>query len=1845
MSVFSEILAAEISSCFHKAKSPRILVTELTASSSRLLHAKLLELKVNSYLVVESGSAEISEEKRIISYKSLVSIRNDEIGWVFLVPSYLKVTLPDSISNSAKTNIFAGDWPWVDNDPVVSFFGEESILTTLLQKLGIEEPGTVELCCELVRKFLRASEPALQNARRQLLFDDILSGVDKFVRIDDDSFLEQLMPLVGLPYSEQIRTIESLAGHLERCKRLGRNVLSQPIGSTEFRDDLLKRASSISPNGGSKLIRSVEAFLDGLLECGDYFADSAFVLRPALKNVRELSSSTEASQFTYNFIKELFQVLDQSSIKFKARFEPQGEQISSSEGKKLISNVNQLSRVVVSEISSDNREGLILAVYNRTQKLAEIPLSDGVDVFNLEFSNEEIEKYKNTLTLKVKLENSQEKLFEEALKLVLIGEQRPAIILIGTDLSEYNFGDDIEREVELPTSISVYGNGEFYIQDDEEELTVRKVGPLLTRSADDIDPLHYYSGRAVLSVGDENSSADIEETSVTLVSNISANSQETLDQEYEWLAKEGPEKKLKKLHEIFQGSEECQPINLAEVKESVQWKANLARQFETNDEFACFPILLNLSSLVWDTEPVYDEEAAKCYTQDPSYPLCKFNQISEESNRLFSEYSEARSQIIKKIKDDTKYVSYRESHPICSSHPTYIEKCSGDIEGLIDSYVNTYCDILSQAKNLDASNSYASHERYFLLNLDTVFFTNDAEKGLPAGIRLLGPWHPITLINRYLLQKSFYDFVNQHWFTGREKQLAKKLSGLLGSLRSDGWISRFIATETTGHEPKSKLIYQQDSGWIVSANESLLKVLSDLSEQKRGDVLQEFYRVTGMSLSDESDGLENSISDTLFEYTGVFSFDRRLEIDFASDYSMPQICNSTNKFTDKFLSQHGFNYSDQLVGGVHITSRASFAQLGESEIELIRTLEDKIYLYGYKEQSGGSEYDIYFSGSPKSYIDEKPIELNCIRGSGASALVSARECYLERTTKYIGRSSLNDNYDCSEKRLSISITRLNEQISSFGPDRNYFSVSEFETEGLISNDAKWTYFPARGVDPALIIKALSSTENLRALWEYKIDLFDRGDSYYLLSVFEDSVLRAIDEHLPDCAGGADQVVATMNRLGLALNKEAHQTIKKAKGCVGLTGAARIMNLELLDGRVESKSVVSYLVPVDSFDSFFGKFSISEGASNKLTDLLLLRFHLPAGDSEKLGISVVGVEAKFKSDLVNEQFRTGALEQAFASVKKMRDVIQLASEDHSLPLRILLVRLAQFCMRIRSGSSSVTEESNTSERLILKKLVSGQFSYLESGKSGVVIISHADTSAVTDIDSVGKGVVIRLDTNKESNDWPCATAGQDGEKVTDVRTKLFSYISGASPRINIPPPQQEESEQTTKENSVITTEDGTESDKNEVPDKQDPHHREDEHHRDDDRKSTENFQITFGESDAGLPIHYSPNIDNKRISNFNMMITGSSGNGKTQFIKSLLAQYSSYEISALVIDFKNDYAPDTEFQERSSMDVQWVAHDGLPYNPFVPLPIPHPGTKKMQFDVSAHIIGLASALRHAYGLGVQQEAHLKDAMRAAYRNFGISEGRINIEDVQSFPDFNQIAEELDDISQSTRNRLDPLFALDIFRDEHRNVSFSEVLSSRIILDLSQIQSEDVQNALACMTIYSSHKYFNSQTQTGKLKRIFVFDEAHRVLKSPDIERLSRECRAYGVGVVLSSQKPSDFPSNVLSNLSTRIIHGNGRTSEDVEAIKKILGSNLSTNEIGNLGLFDAYVDNAQHSSVKIKTLAYPHLIITDAIKSSPAGLSLDEVKSISGLKPELAVELLDQLSVRGLIYLDSGRYKS
>ena len=177
-------------------------------------------------------------------------------------------------------------------------------------------------------------------------------------------------------------------------------------------------------------------------------------------------------------------------------------------------------------------------------------LNDSVEKYNLEFLNEEIKTYKKTLTLKVKLENSQETIFEESLRLVLTGDQRPAVILIGADSREYNFGEDIECEVELPTSISVYGDGEFYIKNDEDSLVVKKDG-LVTSSVDEIDPLDYYSGRAEIYVGDGGSSDILEETSVILVSNISADSMETLDQEYEKLAEEGSEKKLKKFGVIL----------------------------------------------------------------------------------------------------------------------------------------------------------------------------------------------------------------------------------------------------------------------------------------------------------------------------------------------------------------------------------------------------------------------------------------------------------------------------------------------------------------------------------------------------------------------------------------------------------------------------------------------------------------------------------------------------------------------------------------------------------------------------------------------------------------------------------------------------------------------------------------------------------------------------------------------------------------------------------------------------------------------------------------------------------------------------------------------------------------------------------------------------------------------------------------------------------------------------------------------------------------------------------------------------------------------------------------------
>jgi DNA phosphorothioation-dependent restriction protein DptH len=357
------------------------------------------------------------------------------------------------------------------------------------------------------------------------------------------------------------------------------------------------------------------------------------------------------------------------------------------------------------------------------------------------------------------------------------------------------------------------------------------------------------------------------------------------------------------------------------------------------------------------------------------------------------------------------------------------------------------------------------------------------------------------------------------------------------------------------------------------------------------------------------------------------------------------------------------------------------------------------------------------------------------------------------------------------------------------------------------------------------------------------------------------------------------------------------------------------------------------------------------------------------------------------------------------------------------------------------------------------------------------------------------------------------------------------------------------------------------------------------------------RVLIGVDDGRRSVYYDPQSPVDPLDNLNMMVTGSSGTGKTQFLKYLICQLRDQDKNILILDFKNDFASDSVFTDLARLSKVFVTFDGLPYNPLIPYPIRHPATGELFVQCGQHIAGVASVLKRTYGLGAQQQAAVKNAIVAAFDSMGIQvTGATRYEESMRFPDFSIVGDALRHDNQAAFNRLDPLFTLGLFREEYRYNSFHSLVGGSTILDLSQIPSDEIKNTLAQLVVLSAHAYYNSQQQLGTIRQVLIFDEAHRVLNSDYMLRLVRECRAYGVGAILSSQYPSDFPPEISGSMATKVIHGNERDIDRVRAIIQLIGCEGQEASVASLDRFQAFVDNRHYPHTLIRTMNYPLFLV-------------------------------------------------
>jgi hypothetical protein len=265
-------------------------------------------------------------------------------------------------------------------------------------------------------------------------------------------------------------------------------------------------------------------------------------------------------------------------------------------------------------------------------------------------------------------------------------------------------------------------------------------------------------------------------------------------------------------------------------------------------------------------------------------------------------------------------------------------------------------------------------------------------------------------------------------------------------------------------------------------------------------------------------------------------------------------------------------------------------------------------------------------------------------------------------------------------------------------------------------------------------------------------------------------------------------------------------------------------------------------------------------------------------------------------------------------------------------------------------------------------------------------------------------------------------------------------------------------------------------------------------------------------------------------NPHILVVGTTGSGKTETLRALIYELKKLRIPSLILDFHNEYSAVSELQIN--------IRKGITVNPLELLERSPSDTK---FEVS-------SILSEIYRLGDQQEAYLRRAIKRAYESKGIYEKENttwgntppNFSDVKRF-----LEETMEESSQSRSvvitllNRLEPVFDIEVFSGP-TTISFDQIVKQPTAIQLKDLPTEEVKTAVSDFFLRRLWYYMYKLGQSKDLRFYCAVDEGHRLAyeKSP-LDQFLREARKYGVGIMLSSQRPSDFSETVVANVATLV----------------------------------------------------------------------------------------------------------
>ena len=279
-------------------------------------------------------------------------------------------------------------------------------------------------------------------------------------------------------------------------------------------------------------------------------------------------------------------------------------------------------------------------------------------------------------------------------------------------------------------------------------------------------------------------------------------------------------------------------------------------------------------------------------------------------------------------------------------------------------------------------------------------------------------------------------------------------------------------------------------------------------------------------------------------------------------------------------------------------------------------------------------------------------------------------------------------------------------------------------------------------------------------------------------------------------------------------------------------------------------------------------------------------------------------------------------------------------------------------------------------------------------------------------------------------------------------------------------------------------------------------------------------------------------------NPHMLMVGLPGMGKTTCVLNLCEQLMAAEIAPIVFSYHEDI--DLRLQSSLAGNIQAVSYAGLGFNPLEVTgqsPLAYMDNVSMLRDVFAAVFP---------DLGDIQLGRLREAIKQSYLDKGWAPGVRGKQ--PEFSSFYAILKADPKPDKGLMTRLAELADYGFFTAASGSPSLLESNSAALV-QVHATQNEVMQRAFA---VFVLHNLYQSMFRRGVQTRIthaIVFDEAHRAAKLRLIPTMAKECRKFGISLIVASQEAKDFDQSMFTAIANYLTLRVGES--DAKIMAKIM----------------------------------------------------------------------------------------